>query len=240
MPDIQISWYSYGEDIFDNPSRSQGIPLLKQYDPEDSPLYRNAGVFQLMQVDILASIEAGILPGRCPKFKAAPVKHILFTCKQIYNEALEIFWSQNSFIFRCDEAVEIFFHRLGYEQRSLVRSIGIQSNGGWHGWNEGPYAWRQTWMQDDPLSWSMVEHVHLTCSPVVRHVWFTKKPSSENHEVELSCKKLLEYRPEPALIVHGTFPLPLEFWPYFGQSNSTQEEILRTLRRRQIQDGKET
>lgn len=97
--------------------------------PKDFPgcLTKLHRVTPLVQLNTIGCFERRIVPSSRPSVPLATVISLIYTNKQIYREALPIFWSSNAFVFQGADSVLRFLESIGAEQRRLLTKIGIET-----------------------------------------------------------------------------------------------------------------
>lgn len=176
MPEVKRSRRSELE-FLDRPSPVLGGISVHQKNP-----WNRDGDVLRMQLDTVPAAKNGMDDRDRLTIPAAYVLGIMFTCKQIYEEASPIFWSQNSFVFLDITTMEHFLKSIGTGQKNLVRHIGIERFVS----SQIDYifgdAFRRDSTQQTPFNWGHCDInriAYTTGSHVLRYVWFSKKSLKE-------------------------------------------------------------
>ena len=141
---------------------------------------KNPGSALRFQVDTVISVNNAIAPLNRPTLDAQWILMIFLTCRQIYNEAHVVFWSENAFVFRSEYRTARFLGTIGNAQQNLLRRIGLEQPSGERCFHDDEFC---EWIRRTQDIWVATEIDYETeCYPV-RYTWFTRKTSITQRKV---------------------------------------------------------
>ena len=122
IPEVRPSWTAWQSHTVCTTSWKTPLPMSREL---GSNLATDWSSLR-MRLDVMAPVRKGFYPGVVPSVLASDILNPLRACRQIYKEAHDIFWAENTFIFLDQETMHAFLHRIGTKNFNLIRSLGIE------------------------------------------------------------------------------------------------------------------